>query len=59
VVDDAADRIRLETRDGNRLELAPDGVRLHATTDLVIDAPGRALTIRAATVDFEHAPLPL
>jgi len=59
VVDDDAHRIQLETRDGNRLELAPGQVRLHATTDLLIDAPGHALTIRAASVDFEHAPLPV
>jgi uncharacterized protein involved in type VI secretion and phage assembly len=59
VVDDDEHRIRLETKDGNRLELAPGQVRLHATTDLLIDAPGHALTIRAASVDFEHAPLPV
>jgi phage baseplate assembly protein gpV len=59
VVDDDAHKIRVETRNGSFLELAPDGLRLHAASGLVIDAPGHALTIRAASVDFEHAPLPL
>jgi phage protein D/phage baseplate assembly protein gpV len=59
VVDDAQHTVRVENRAGSYVELAPGTVRLHATTDLVIDAPGHGLTIRAATVDFEHAPLPI
>jgi Uncharacterized protein conserved in bacteria len=59
VVDDAKRRLRLENTSGSYVELDPDTVRLHATTDLVIDAPGHAMTIRAASVDFEHAPLPM
>jgi uncharacterized protein involved in type VI secretion and phage assembly len=59
VVDDADHKVRVENRAGSYVELAPGTVRLHATTDLVIDAPGHGLTIRAASVDFEHAPLPI
>lgn len=58
VVDDEERLIRVANQAGSYLELAPGTVRLHATTDLVIDAPGQAMTIRAASVDFEHAPLP-
>ena len=59
VVDDVNRRVRVENAGGSYVELDPETVRLHATTDLVIDAPGHALTIRAATVDFEHAPVSL
>jgi phage baseplate assembly protein gpV len=59
VVDDGAHSVKVENKGGSYVELAPGTVRLHATTDLVIDAPGHALTIRAASVDFEHAPIPL
>lgn len=41
---------------GSRVELGPDLVRITAATDLLIEAPGRALRIRARTVDFEEAP---
>jgi phage protein D/phage baseplate assembly protein gpV len=54
VIDDAAHSLRLADRTGSFVELAPGAVRLHAQTDLVVEAPGHALTIRAATVDFEH-----
>jgi hypothetical protein len=30
-------------------------VRLHAATDLLIEAPGHALVIQAASVDFRSA----
>ena len=45
---------RIETSGGDVLELGPDGTRVHATRDLLIEAPGRKLTIRANTVEFER-----
>lgn len=45
---------RLETRAGGIFELGPNGSRLRASGDLVIEAPGRRLTIRAAAVAFEE-----
>lgn len=54
-VDDAADRVTVADRAGSVLELAPGQVTLHAATDLVIQAPGRSIRVRARTVDFEHA----
>lgn len=54
-LDDAACLIRLENSDGSFVELAPERVRIHAATDLEIEAPGRSLVIRAAQIDFERA----
>ena len=58
VVDDAAHLIRVENHGGSFVELAPDVVRLHAKADLVLEAPGRSITVRAQSVDFEHTALP-
>ena len=55
VVDDAARSVRLADSSGSYLELGPDGTTMHAVTDLLLEAPGRAMTIRAASVDFVHA----
>ncbi|MGQ0616415.1 MAG: phage baseplate assembly protein V [Acidimicrobiia bacterium] len=55
VVDDVGDRLRLENSRGSFVELAPDRVRIHANCDLVIEAPGHKLTVRADAVDFQHA----
>lgn len=46
---------RLETGAGDVFEFGPDGAKLHATGDLVIEAPGRRLRLRAAAIDFERA----
>ncbi|MEV4510718.1 phage baseplate assembly protein V [Dactylosporangium sp. NPDC049525] len=55
VVDDTERSLRVETADGSYLQLAPDVVRLHAATDLVLEAPGHGITVKARSVDFEHA----
>lgn len=36
--------------------LGPDLLRITAATDLLLEAPGRAMRVRAARVDFEEAP---
>lgn len=53
-LDDARKIIRLENSDGSFLELSPEKVVLHANVDLEIEAPDRALKIRAKTIDFER-----
>ncbi|GAA4468842.1 phage baseplate assembly protein V [Phytohabitans houttuyneae] len=58
LVDDAEQSLILRNKAGSRVELGDGEVRLHAAGDLVIQAPGRGITIRAATVDFVHAPVP-
>jgi phage protein D/phage baseplate assembly protein gpV len=55
VVDNAARKLRLANDIGSFLELTPDRLTLHAATDLVIEAPGRAMTVRANTIDFQQA----
>ncbi|MFJ6194630.1 phage baseplate assembly protein V [Micromonospora sp. NPDC092111] len=55
VVDDAARTVRLATDGGSFLELSPELTTLHAATDLVLSAPGRAMVVRARSVDFLHA----
>ena len=48
-------RLALETAAGDILEMSPRGSRLSVTRDLVIEAPGRSIKIRAGRVDFERA----
>ncbi|MGO8917411.1 MAG: phage baseplate assembly protein V [Stellaceae bacterium] len=50
--DDGHRSIRLQDIGGSYLELSPRKVIIHANTDLEIEAPGRALTVRAKTIDF-------
>lgn len=54
-LDDHDKSLLFETEDGNLVELAPAQLRVHATTDLDIAAPGRRITIRARQIDFERA----
>jgi phage baseplate assembly protein gpV/phage protein D len=52
---DAANALAsLVTSGGDRFELGPKGSHLFATQDLLIEAPGRTLTIRAKAVEFEE-----
>ena len=52
-LDDDKNLLRLETKTGNFVELAPGLLRLHATTNLTIEAPGRNIILRGAAIDFE------
>jgi uncharacterized protein involved in type VI secretion and phage assembly len=54
VVDNAGRRLRMANQVGSFVELTPDQLTLHAATDLLIEAPGRAMTVRAGSVDFQH-----
>lgn len=54
-LDDQARAVRLETRDGSYVELGPERATVHAETDLCLEAPGRAVTIRGRSVDFRRA----
>ncbi|MEV6814044.1 contractile injection system protein, VgrG/Pvc8 family [Micromonospora sp. NPDC051296] len=55
VVDDVARSLRLSTDAGSWLELTPQLATLHAASDLVLSAPGRAMVVRARSIDFLHA----
>jgi phage baseplate assembly protein V len=50
-----AKRLRLEGHNGSYVELGDDLATFSAATDLVIEAPGKTLTIKAQAVDFEEA----
>jgi phage baseplate assembly protein gpV/phage protein D len=50
-----AKRLRLEGHNGSFVELGDDLATFSAATDLVIEAPGKKLTIKAQAVDFEEA----
>lgn len=47
-------QLRIETVAGDVLELGPEGSSLTTQHDLLLAAPGRRLTLRAATIDFEQ-----
>jgi phage baseplate assembly protein V len=53
-LDDAARSLRLEVSAGSYVELAPDRLTIHSSTDLDLHAPGRKITVTAAAVDFEE-----
>jgi phage protein D/phage baseplate assembly protein gpV len=55
VIDDEGGKMRLQNKTGSFVELTPDLMTVHAATDLVVEAPGKALRIRANTVDFQKA----
>lgn len=46
-------RLHLRNREGSVLDLSPGRMRMAAAGDLLIEAPGRTLTIRAAAINFE------
>jgi uncharacterized protein involved in type VI secretion and phage assembly len=52
-LDDSDRSLRLENSEGSFVELLPEKVRIHAATDLEIEAPGNAIVIRGAKVDFQ------
>lgn len=55
MLDAAGALASLATSGGDRFELGPKGSHLRSTQDLLIEAPGRTLTIRAKAVQFEEA----
>lgn len=55
IFDDVNQLLRMENSDGSFVEMSPEKVMLHASRDLEIAAPGRAILIRGKTIDFEKA----
>jgi uncharacterized protein involved in type VI secretion and phage assembly len=53
--DNAKGSVRLEDRHGSYLELSAQKVRLHAETDLELDAPGKRIVLRGQAIDLEQA----
>ncbi|MFN8073814.1 MAG: phage baseplate assembly protein V [Kineosporiaceae bacterium] len=48
------DRVLLENAAGSRVELTDRGITVHSAGDLVLEAPGRGLRLRAARIDLER-----
>lgn len=55
LLDSTGKSLRIDDGNGSSLRFGPGGVRLSSNTDLVIEAPGKSLTLRAAAIDFERA----
>jgi phage protein D/phage baseplate assembly protein gpV len=55
VLDDNNKTIRLQNNDNSYMELSPEQVRVHANTKLILEAPGKGIHIRGATIDLEKA----
>ncbi|NYD77524.1 phage baseplate assembly protein V [Arthrobacter cupressi] len=55
VLDGGARTVSFTDGHGSTVELGPDKLRITAATDLLLEAPGKAMRIRAKTVDFEEA----
>lgn len=53
-LDDADGSIRMEIAEGSFLALTPEGVVLHAAGELVLEAQGERLILRAGTIDLER-----
>lgn len=54
-LDDAGALSRLENADGSYLEMTTKAVILHAARDLLIEVPGRSLTLAADSIDMRRA----
>ncbi len=55
VLDGGARTLSFTDGHGSTVELGPEKLRITAATDLLLEAPGKAMRIRAKTVDFEEA----
>jgi len=51
-LDDNETRIRIEDATGSFVDMSPDRVLVHAAVDLALEAPGKAITVTASSVDF-------
>ncbi|BAS15746.1 rhs element Vgr protein [Arthrobacter sp. Hiyo8] len=55
VLDGGSRTISFTNGHGSTVEIGPEKLRITSATDLVLEAPGKAMKIRAKTVDFEEA----
>ncbi len=53
-LDDGGQAIRLENHQGSFVELAPGRLKVHAETDLELEAPGKNVVIRGQRIDFQR-----
>ena len=55
LLDDSGKVIRFENSEGSYVELSPKKVRIHAATDLDLEAPGHSIVISGRSIDFQKA----
>ncbi|HXW78347.1 MAG TPA: contractile injection system protein, VgrG/Pvc8 family [Acidimicrobiales bacterium] len=55
LADRSDEAIVLEDANGNRVTLGAKGIRLHSAQDLIIEAPGHILYLRANAIEHERA----
>lgn len=53
-LDDHARTLRVEDSSGSFVEMAPGKVKLYATADLEISAPGKSIVIESKAIDFRQ-----
>ncbi|MCA9940286.1 MAG: hypothetical protein KC418_16725 [Anaerolineales bacterium] len=53
-LDDQAKTLRVEDSSGSFVEMAPGKVKLYATADLEISAPGKSIVIESKAIDFRQ-----
>ncbi len=51
----APDLVQLKDAKGNSIDLSSKKLRIHASTNLDIEAPGKTITIKASAINFERA----
>ena len=52
-LNDDKSSVHLKNSDGSYIDLSPSKVTIHSDTKMLIEAPGKAMTIRASSIDFE------
>ena len=50
---DGKERLRIEDRTGNYIELSTDAVTIHSEKPVTIDAPGQQIVVHAASFDVQ------
>jgi phage baseplate assembly protein gpV/phage protein D len=53
-LDDDKSALRLSDKTGSFVELTPGGVKIHSKTPLTIEAPGQAIVLQGASIDFRR-----
>ena len=53
-LDDVKEQVRIENNNGSYYEMTPGKATIHAETELMIEAPGRGITIKGSSIDFKR-----
>lgn len=53
ILDDKNEILKIENLEGSSIELGPGSLSIHSKTDLIIEAPGKTITICGKKIDFK------